>query len=79
MTESGNNPVSHSDLFKVVSSGKRDQILETVRQSEVSLGMVDPTSGRYHQRKSLAVCCLCCLCCVITIIINILAGLGFTS
>ena len=78
MTERGNNPVSHSDLFKfkVVSSGKRDQILETVRQSEVSLGMVDPTSGRYQQRKSLAVCCLCC---VITIIINILAGLGFTS
>ena len=51
MTESGNNPVSHSDLFKVVSSGKRDQILETVRQQDVSLGMVDPTSGRYQNKS----------------------------
>ena len=50
MRESGNNPVSHSDLFKVVSSGKRDQILETVRQQDVSLGMVDPTSGRYQNK-----------------------------
>ena len=54
MTESGNinSPVSHSDLFKVVSGGKRDQILERVRQDEVSLGMVDPTTGRYHQSQS---------------------------
>merc|ERR1711953_370140 len=34
------------DIFKVVSRAKRDQILETVRQDEVSLGMVDPTTGR---------------------------------
>merc|ERR1711953_191051 len=34
------------DIFKVVSRAKRDQILETVRQEEVSLGMVDPTTGR---------------------------------
>ena len=39
-------PVSHSELFSLVSSGKRDQILETVRQEEISLGMVDPSTGR---------------------------------
>ena len=68
MTESGNkSPVSHSDLFKVVSSGKRDQILEAVRQDEVSLGMVDPTTGRYQQSLSAQ------------IIIKILASHDFTS
>ena len=49
MTAGGDNPggpVSHSELFSLVSSGKRDQILETVSQEEVSLGMVDPTTGR---------------------------------
>ena len=68
MTESAiKSQVSHSDLFKVVSSGKRDQILEAVRQDEVSLGMVDPTTGRYQQSLSAQ------------IIIKILASHDFTS
>ena len=49
MTEGGDNPggpVSHSDLFSLVAGGKREQILQAVRQEEVSLGMVDPTTGR---------------------------------
>ena len=49
MAGDGDNPsgpVSHSEVFSLVSGGKREQILETVRQDEVSLGMVDPITGR---------------------------------
>merc|ERR1711936_1370798 len=42
---------SHSHLFTQVTSGKRDQTARTVLSPEVSLGMVDPSTGRsllYH-------------------------------
>jgi len=47
MADSEDNPgVSHSQLFHVITAGKRDQIVETVLQEEVSLGMVEPATGR---------------------------------
>lgn len=42
-----NSPRSHSEVFNVVSGSKRKQIVSTVMESGVSLGMVDPTTGRY--------------------------------
>merc|ERR1712038_128344 len=45
-SDNPSGPVSHSEVFSLVSGGKRDQILQTVRQDEVSLGMVDPVTGR---------------------------------
>lgn len=41
-----NSPRSHSEVFNVVSGSKRKQIVSTVMESGVSLGMVDPTTGR---------------------------------
>ena len=47
MAESEESPaVSHSHLFTQVTSGKRDQTARTVLSPEVSLGMVDPSTGR---------------------------------
>ena len=34
------------DVFKVVNSKERDQVVEVVNQEDVSLGMVDPSTGR---------------------------------
>merc|ERR1711988_328047 len=51
MTNTGQSPLSHSHLFTEVRTGKRDQIQRTVLGEEVSLGLVDPTTGRsllYH-------------------------------
>merc|ERR1711936_359209 len=52
MAESEESPaVSHSHLFTQVTSGKRDQTARMVLSPEVSLGLVDPTTGRsllYH-------------------------------
>ena len=42
-----NSPRSHSEVFNVMSGSKRKQIVSTVMESGVSLGMVDPTTGRY--------------------------------
>ena len=42
-----NSPRSHREVFNVVSGSKRKQIVSTVMESGVSLGMVDPTTGRY--------------------------------
>ena len=36
----------HGDVFKVVDSKERDQVVEVVNQEDVSLGMVDPSTGR---------------------------------
>ena len=36
----------HGDAFKVVDSKDRDQVVEVVNQEDVSLGMVDPSTGR---------------------------------
>ena len=38
--------VRHGDVFKVVDSKERDQVVEMVNQEDVSLGMVDPSTGR---------------------------------
>lgn len=40
--------VSHSEVFNIVTSNnsKRKQVVETVQNPGVSLGMVDPTTGR---------------------------------
>ena len=37
---------SHVEVFTVVESKERDQVVKVVKQEEVSLGMVDPTTGR---------------------------------
>ena len=42
-----NSPPSHSEVFNTVSGSKRKLIVGTVMESGVSLGMVDPTTGRY--------------------------------
>jgi len=41
-----NSPRSHSEVFNIVSGSKRKHIVNTVMESGVSLGMVDPTTGR---------------------------------
>lgn len=38
--------VSHSEVFSTVSGGKRKQIQARVMEQGVSLGMVDPSTGR---------------------------------
>ena len=40
--------VSHSEMFNIVTSttSKRRQVVEMVHNPGVSLGMVDPTTGR---------------------------------
>ena len=40
--------VSHSEVFNIVTGAatKRRQVVETVNNPGVSLGMVDPTTGR---------------------------------
>merc|ERR1711963_985584 len=51
MTNTWESPLSHSHLFTEGRTGKRDQIQRTVLGEEVSLGLVDPTTGRsllYH-------------------------------
>merc|ERR1711963_338236 len=51
MTNTWESPLSHSHLFTEVRTGKRDQIQRTALGEEVSLGLVDPTTGRsllYH-------------------------------
>ena len=37
---------SHVEVFIVMESKERDQVVKVVKQEEVSLGMVDPTTGR---------------------------------
>ena len=37
---------SPAEVFQVMESKERDQVLKVVKQEEVSLGMVDPTTGR---------------------------------
>ena len=37
---------SHGEVFKVVDSKERDQVVKVVKQEDVSLGMVDPSNGR---------------------------------
>ena len=37
---------SPSDIFKVVESKEREQVLKVLSQDDVSLGMVDPVTGR---------------------------------
>ena len=37
---------SPSETFKVVESKERDQVVKVLSQDDVSLGMVDPVTGR---------------------------------
>ena len=37
---------SPSEIFKVVESKERDQVVKVLNQDDVSLGMVDPVTGR---------------------------------
>ena len=37
---------SHAEVFNVVDLKQRDQVVKIVKKEEVSLGMVDPTTGR---------------------------------
>ena len=37
---------SPSEIFKVVESKQRDQVVKVLNQDDVSLGMVDPVTGR---------------------------------
>ena len=39
-------PTSHAEVFNVMDSKERDQVVKVVKQEEVSLGMVDPSTGR---------------------------------
>ena len=38
---------SHAEVFNVMDLKERDQVVKIVRQEDVSLGMVDPSTGRY--------------------------------
>ena len=42
--------ISHSEVFNTVSGGKRKQIQARVMEQGVSLGMVDPSTGRLEAR-----------------------------
>ena len=37
---------SHAEVFNVMDLKQRDEVVKMVKQEEVSLGMVDPTTGR---------------------------------
>merc|ERR1712128_416330 len=45
--------MSHVEVFTVMESKERDQVVKVVKQEEVSLGMVDPTTGRSLLHKLL--------------------------
>ena len=42
--------ISHSEVFSTVAGGKRKQIRSRVMEQGVSLGMVDPSTGRLVRR-----------------------------
>ena len=44
--------ISHSEVFNTVAGGKRKQILARVMEPEVSLGMVDPSTGRSERENN---------------------------
>ena len=37
---------SHAEVFQVLDSKERNKVVKMVKQEGVSLGMVDPTTGR---------------------------------
>ena len=37
---------SHAEVFNMLDLKQRDQVVKMVKKEEVSLGMVDPTTGR---------------------------------
>ena len=47
------SPISHSEIFKTVGESKRQQIVASVQSQDVSLGMVDPVTGRSLLHKLL--------------------------
>jgi hypothetical protein len=38
---------SHAEVFNMMDLKERDQVVKVVKQEDVSLGMVDPSTGRY--------------------------------
>jgi hypothetical protein len=38
---------SHAEVFNVMDLKERDKVVKVVKQEDVSLGMVDPSTGRY--------------------------------
>ena len=44
--------ISHSEVFNTVSGGKRKQIQARVMEQGVSLGMVDPSTGRLEENDN---------------------------
>ena len=44
--------ISHSEVFNIVSGGKRKQIQARVMEQGVSLGMVDPSTGRLEENNN---------------------------
>lgn len=44
--------ISHSEVFNTVSGGKRKQIQARVMEQGVSLGMVDPSTGRLEENNN---------------------------
>ena len=45
-SSSSKSPMSHSEIFNIVGEGKRKQIVASVQSPDISLGMVDPVTGR---------------------------------